>query len=175
MKIALLFWLLIMLYGIYPIEPKALWIEKQADDLTISGQGCGCPCPNAFIRQGSLDIPEQMLHEHPGMHRQQLNLVGNTPFDPLVFEVAVSELLIEGQIVGIDTILCSQDGCEFAARFQVDDWTLLEYQPMYLSWSTGVQSAYQSFFYLGIFLMALWVVVRFTTLDMWLRLLDRIR
>lgn len=171
MKIRLFIWTLIMVYGLLPIQMEALWLEAGPEDLVISGQGCGCPCPNAYIRKGSLEIPDKILHEHPNIYKNQLTLIGNTPFDPFVYEIAISDLWIRGEITGVDTVLCSPKGCEFAAEFTVKDWTLLTYQPKYIAWSDSLQMMYRIIFYLGILSIFLWFLTRYTTPTMWMRIL----
>lgn len=167
--ISLFLWTLIMVYGLLPLEFEALWRKDQAGDLIITGQGCGCPCPNAIVLQGELDIPEKILHEHPNMYKRQVTLVGNTPFEPFVFEVAISRLLIQGEVIGVDTVLCSRSGCEFAPEFRVDDWTLLSYQARYVAWGENIQRGYRVLFYLGLVFLFLGAMRRFTTLSMWMR------
>lgn len=164
-----------MAYGLLPIQMEGLWTEVGPEDLVISGQGCGCPCPNAYIRKGSLDIPDKILHEHPNIYKNQLTLIGNTPYDPFVYEIATSDLLVRGEITGVDTVLCSPKGCEFAAEFTVDNWTLLTYQPKYVAWDDYIQTAYRFLFYLGIFSIFVWILIKYTTLSMWMRVLNFIK
>jgi len=170
MKINLIIWMAIMAYGVIPFRMEALWADAKEGEVILSGQGCGCPCPNAYVRQGTLLIPDSILQEYPTIHRQQLNLTGNTPFDPFIFHVAVSDLRVQGEIIGVDTIACSRSGCEFAVRYRVDSWTLLTYVPQYRSWNRSLQAWYERLFYWGAIIIGVVLVLKNLPFSVWRRL-----
>lgn len=162
MKKFLLPCVLLLAYGLLPYEMKAPWQKIHQEDLIITGQACGCPCPQARVLKGSLDIPQQMRAENPGIYTSQMNLVGKTPFEPFLYEIAIGQIEITGKIVGVDTVLCSPQNCETAPRFLVESWQLIDYVPQFLTWSQIFQFLYScSFALLIIYLFFLLLYVAY--------------
>lgn len=48
--------------------------------LPVESQECGCPCPNAMIIKGELDIPMNFFDYHPVIHNKGINLTGGSPY-----------------------------------------------------------------------------------------------
>ncbi|MEX0811352.1 MAG: hypothetical protein WD048_03980 [Chitinophagales bacterium] len=140
MRYAWLIWLLIALYGFTPATINSLWTRPNKTDLIITGQECGCPCPEARVLKGAIEIPENILDKHPNIHEYELTLTGNSPFEPYNYEIGHSEILIEGKVIGIDTILCSPTDCEVVPKFEVKKWTLTSYSARFWTWNktTGI-------------------------------------
>ncbi|MEM6806027.1 MAG: hypothetical protein AAF696_31810 [Bacteroidota bacterium] len=132
---------LALAYVPYPFS--SIGVSKKAGDLIITGQACGCPCPQARVLEGALNIHDSILHQNPEIYRTQMNLAGNTPFEPFVYEIAVSRLLVQGEVIGIDTILCTRTGCELAPIFRVDSWETLDYVPIIHTWERWQERLYE--------------------------------
>jgi hypothetical protein len=135
MKYAWLIWILITLYGFTPATINTLWTKPTDVDLVITGQQCGCPCAQAIVISGKVSIPEKILNEYPNLLTNQLTLTGNSPFQPYNYEIGHSEILIEGEVVGIDTISCSPTDCEIVPKFKVEKWTLTSYTARIWTWN----------------------------------------
>ncbi|MDW3651447.1 MAG: hypothetical protein R8P61_30490 [Bacteroidia bacterium] len=155
--------IVIAAYLPYPME--YLWTEMSEDAIVIMGQACGCPCANARTLEEKLQIPDSILIRDPEIFRTQMNLVGNHPFKPFVFEIATMPLYVDGQIIGTDTILCREDRCEIAPEFEVSQWRTVDYFPRYKRWEDWQVNG--SIFL--IILACIWIIhSRFPKLIPWL-------
>src|SRR5215208_7064576 len=82
MKPKLLLFLPFMIcsYGFLPVsfyfDRTAL---KDPDTLLIRHQECGCPCPNAFVKEGQLTIPDNILNAYTNIEKKEINITGNDP------------------------------------------------------------------------------------------------
>lgn len=123
MKYGWLIWLTITLYAFVPVSICSFWKSTSDNDLVISSKSCGCPCPTAKVENGQLNIPEIFLNQYPNIYKKQLNLKGNTPYKPFNYEIWLAKIKIKGKVVSIDT----ETICEFAPKFNVDNWTLVSY------------------------------------------------
>lgn len=135
--------LLSLALAFVPYPFSSIGVNKEEGDLVITGQACGCPCPQARVLEGALNIPDTILHQNPEIYRKQMNLEGNTPFEPFFYEIAISRILVEGEVVGVDTILCTRTGCELAPIFRIDSWETLDYIPIIHTWESWQQSLYK--------------------------------
>lgn len=160
MKYAWLIWFLVTFYGFTPATFKTLWTERTDSDLIIIGQSCGCPCPEARIIGGHISIPEKILNDYPNIHQDELTLTGNSPYKPYNMEIGYSEILITGEVIGIDTILCSPSDCELAPKFEVDEWMLTGYSLRLFTWNEIALKSYLFGVPLGFFVLLVLTGVR---------------
>lgn len=136
MKFVILFSVLISIYGFLPVSLTAEKIDlTKPNTLVIQHQECGCPCPEASVKKGSLVIPEEIKSKYPNIHLNEVNLTGRDPFDPYDFELAQQHITVVGEVVGIDTIECDPSGCEIAPVFKVESWSVDTYYPKF--WTHG--------------------------------------
>jgi len=149
MKYAWFIWLIITLYAFVPISVSSLWKSVSDDDLIIKSKACGCPCPDARVKNGQLGIPEIFLEQYPNIHKSQLNLTGNSPYQPFNFEIWLSDIKVTGEVIGVDTILCTETNCEFAPVFKVQSWTLVSYVAQFWTWNRVVNILYLIFVPVG--------------------------
>lgn len=153
MKYAWLIWLIITLSAFVPVSISSLLKSVSDNDLIITSQSCGCPCPNASVESGQLDIPEIFLNQYPNIHKSQLNLTGNSPYNPYHYEIGLSNIKIKGQVIGVDTILCTKTNCEFAPTFKVDSWALIDYVAHFWTWDRTTSFSYIFFVPIGFVLL----------------------
>jgi len=91
MKYAWLMWMAITLYAFAPVSVSSFWKSVSDNDLVITSQSCGCPCPGANVESGQLDIPDILLDQYPNIHKSQLNLTGNSPYKSFNYEIWMSK------------------------------------------------------------------------------------
>ena len=160
MKYAWTTWLLLIAFGFLPPSTESLWTKIAEDDLIITAQECGCPCPEAKIMKGELDIPKEIGEQYPEIHRDQVNLAGNSPFAPYDYETAHAKIKINGEVVGADTVLCEPQSCEMTARFRVDSWTVVSYLPQFMTWNSTLMRAYLGFVVVGLVTLVILSFIR---------------
>ncbi len=125
----ILFFILSIAFAIYGLLPyhKATNVDTtKPNQLIINQQQCGCPCPDALVIKGQLQIPQDIGIQYPTLHTTQLNLDIKDFNEPYNYELGQVKLFIKGKVVGADTILCEPTSCELAPRFQVDSWALVD-------------------------------------------------
>ncbi len=129
-KLFLLLPFIVCGYGLLPVSYH---FDKTAlhhpNNLLIKHQECGCPCPNAYIKEGQIIIPEDLQRKYSTIHKQEINLTGRDPFKPYDPELATQDIIVTGKVVGMDTVLCDQSGCEVVPVFKVDKWSVGIYYP----------------------------------------------
>ena len=125
----LLFLVLSIAFAVYGLLPykKAKNIDtSKPNQLVISQQVCGCPCPDAAVIKGQLTIPPDVVRKYPALHTTELNMDLDNFNEPYNYELGHAKLFINGKVVGADTIVCDPNNCELAPRFQVDSWGLVD-------------------------------------------------
>lgn len=113
------------IYGILPYRKASNINTVLPNQLVVEQQECGCPCPDARIIEGQLQIPTDIISKYPGLHGKQLNLNIDGFNEPYNVELGRAILFIKGRVVGADTILCDPTSCELAPRFEVVSWSLV--------------------------------------------------
>lgn len=113
-------------YGLLPYHKATNINTKQPNQLIVHQQECGCPCPDAGIRKGQLQIPQDIASKYPTLNTTQINLDIEGFNEPYNYELGHARLFIKGKVVGADTILCEPTNCELAPRFQVNSWALVD-------------------------------------------------
>ena len=113
-------------YGLLPYKKAHSIDTTKPNQLIISQQVCGCPCPNAIIDKGELEIPYYISSKFKQLPKTQINLEIKDFYEPYNYELAQARLFIRGKVVGVDTIFCNPASCELAPRFLVEDWTLVD-------------------------------------------------
>lgn len=129
-KLFLLFPFIVCAYGLLPVS---FHFDKASlnnpNNLLIQYQECGCPCPNAYIKQGQIIIPEDLQRKYSNIDKREINITGRDPFEPYDPELATLDIIVTGKVVGMDTVLCNQSGCEVVPLFKVDKWSVSIYYP----------------------------------------------
>ncbi len=124
-----LFLILSIFFSVYGLLPyhKATNIDTtKPNQLVINRQECGCPCPDAEVIKGQLQIPNDIALKYQTLTTTQLNLDIKSFNEPYNYELGHAKLYIKGKVIGADTILCEPTNCELAPRFQVDSWALVD-------------------------------------------------
>ena len=129
-KLILLLPFIICGYGFLPVSFR---FDKTAlnnpNTLLIRHQECGCPCPNAYIKQEQLIIPNDIQNKCSEIDKHEINITGRDPFEPYEPELATQDIIVSGNVVGVDTFLCDQSGCEVVPIFKVETWSVGSYYP----------------------------------------------
>ena len=94
--------------------------------LIIDQQECGCPCPDASITKGKINIPTDISTQYPNLLTTQINLDVKDFNEPYNFELGYAKLFVIGQVVGADSVLCDPTNCELVPRFKVEEWALID-------------------------------------------------
>jgi len=113
-------------YGLLPYNKAKNVDTTKSNQLIVEQQECGCPCPDAAVLKGNLDIPPDITTKYPSLNLRQINLDISDFNEPYNFETGHAKLFITGKVVGADTILCEPANCEIAPRFQVEKWALVD-------------------------------------------------
>ena len=117
-------------YGFLPVTFRfGKTALKDSNTLLIRHQECGCPCPNAFVKEGQLIIPDNIQKAYANIHQREINLTGIDPFEPYEPELAMQDIIVSGKVVGVDTVLCDPSNCEVVPVFKVDKWSAVSYYP----------------------------------------------
>jgi hypothetical protein len=124
--ILLAFSIAFVVYGLLPYNKATNIDTTMPNQLVVNQQECGCPCPEAGIIEGRLNIPQELASKYKNIHTSQLNLDIEDFNEPYNYELGQAKLFIKGKVVGADTILCDPTNCEIAPRFRVDSWRLVE-------------------------------------------------
>ena len=124
--ILLIFSIGFAIYGLLPYRKASNTNTILPNQLVIEQQECGCPCPDARIVKGQLQIPADIASKYQGLHTTQLNLSINGFNEPYNYELGKASLFIKGRVVGTDTIQCDPTSCELAPRFEVESWALVD-------------------------------------------------
>jgi hypothetical protein len=114
------------IYGLLPYRKATNIDTTKPNQLIIHQQECGCPCPDAAVIKGQLQIPQDIASKYQTLNTTQLNLDIKNFNEPYNYELGQAKLFIKGKVVGADTILCEPTNCELAPRFQVDSWALVD-------------------------------------------------
>ena len=67
------------------------------------------------------------MEAYPDIKLTELNLVGNSPYDKGSYELLMMPTYIAGEVVGVDTILCTSTDCEIVPVVEVHTWHSKEY------------------------------------------------
>ena len=113
-------------YGFLPYRKAKDIDTTKPNQLVISQQVCGCPCPDASVIKGQLSIPPDIFSKYPALHTTELNMDIKNFNEPYNYELGHAKLFIKGEVVGADTILCEPTNCELAPLFRVDSWALVD-------------------------------------------------
>jgi len=132
MKFKLLLFLPFIICG-YGFLPVSFRFDKTAinnpNTLLIRHQECGCPCPSAYIKQGQIIIPQDIQNKYSNIDKKEINIIGRDPFEPYDPELAMKDIMVSGKVIGVDTVLCDQSGCEVVPVFKVGKWSVADYYP----------------------------------------------
>jgi len=112
--------------GLLPYHKATNIDTTKPNQLVIHQQECGCPCPDAGVVEGQMQIPQDIASKYQTLNTTQLNLDIKGFNEPYNYELGRAKLFIKGKVVGADTILCEPTNCELAPRFQVDSWALVD-------------------------------------------------
>lgn len=105
---------------------------NEPNTLLIASQQCGCPCPSVRILKGKLIIPDSIQAQYPDIYVDQINLSGQIPYEHEV-NLFFEEIYIQGEVVGIDTVLCTPNSCEIVGDFQINHWQTVGYPYVYMN------------------------------------------
>ena len=121
-------WLISILFIAFGLSPyhKAKNVDtSKPNQLIIDLQQCGCPCPDASVIKGQIQIPSEIAIKYTALDTKQINLDIKEFNEPYNYELGHARLFITGKVVGLHTILCEPTNCELAPHFQVDSWGLI--------------------------------------------------
>jgi hypothetical protein len=114
-------------YGMLPFRKATNVDTSIPNQLIVEQQECGCPCPNAVILKGQLNIPPEIALKYQPIHTTQINLDIEDFNQAYNLNLGMPNLFVKGKVTGIDTILCEPANCELAARFKVESWACTGY------------------------------------------------
>jgi hypothetical protein len=115
------------LYGFLPYRYAYARKTNASNRLLVDQQGCGCDCPDARIIRGTLLIPDKFHRTGLRFDSSQINLEIKGLDGRSNYSLGVADLYINGEMIGVDTVSCSDNGCDAVARFHVDNWRVSEY------------------------------------------------
>lgn len=131
-----------LLYGALPITLETLWHTKNNEDIIITGQQCGCPCPQARLINGNLNIPDSIKNLYPNIYQNEFDLIGNSPLEEFNFDIYQSEIIIFGNITGVNKSICFDNKHDITPEFKVQDWILINYVPKFYIWNSFLFASY---------------------------------
>ena len=121
-------------FGLLPVTIPNSQLPDKENALLINRQECGCPCAEAVIVGGKLNIDSTIIKNYPTIQTTSMTVVNFPPFENITndnyatFEFANgNSFRIHGKVIGIDTIYCDPPNCEIVPLFEVDDWTITTY------------------------------------------------
>ena len=119
-------------YGFLPISIPKYGNQTSENELRIERQECGCPCPNSRIVGGELEISEEWIKKNPQLidNKSEINIISNSNHKRIEWFWELqgeTSYFVEGEIIGIDTILCNPENCEIAPRFEIKKIRLNSY------------------------------------------------
>ena len=123
----LLLSLMFATYGLLPYKKASNIDTRKPNQLIIDQQECGCPCPDALVVKGELQIPPNLLIVSPALQTSQINLEIDNFNEQYNFDLGHARLFVSGKVIGADTLMCEPTKCELAPRFKVESWGLVEY------------------------------------------------
>ena len=151
----------ILLYGVLPIKIPNYFDDfalfEKPNILLVSRQECGCPCAEGVILKGTLEYSEKIKKQFPTLspNSQEITIVNFSPFDDITnenyqtFDFANNNnFKIDGEVIGVDTILCNPENCEIVPKFRVENWSLNSYYARFWLWDITFILVY----------FALWVI-----------------
>jgi hypothetical protein len=128
----------LIIVGLWPANVFYLFYSyDEPNVLKIEELSCTC-CPDAHIIKGKLIIPEYLKQKFPTLKNQssEIELSGNNPFkqiwsdDTKYWYIVGDNIKISGQVLGVDSFDCGSY-MDYAARFEVKDWQLASYEPIF--------------------------------------------
>ena len=125
---------IIILFAIcaYGFLPVSLFFDKsdakKPNYLLIERQECGCPCPNASIKEGKLLIADDTLKKYSQISTKEINISGRNPFVNDL-DLTLKQVIVYGKTVGVDSVMCEPSDCELVANFEVYNWKINGYYP----------------------------------------------
>lgn len=126
--------------------------------LKVTPQVCGCPCPNALIEEGKLVIPIEFNIKHLNIYNTELNIVNSSILTRFSNIGEYHVLYVRGEIVGFDTIACSERSCELAYRFRIDKEYTKDYVPLILLFNSKAYYVYLIVSIVGLFIVGFIII-----------------
>ena len=115
-----------VVHGFLPYKKTTTMDTSRPNQIVIDQQECGCPCPDAMIISGQLQIPDEISNKYKNLSTTEINLQIKSFNDPYNYELGHAKLFVTGDVVGADTILCDPTNCLLAPRFKVGSWSLVD-------------------------------------------------
>lgn len=130
-----------IVYAFWPASwPSANIQYDKPNQLKIRFQECGCPCPDAFIEQGTLEFNDSIKQRYPTLSEKsvEINLVNFSAIEEKNGHsstdfgfISNNDFHIKGEVIGADTVACSPYDCALTPIFRVSDWEISTYYPQF--------------------------------------------
>lgn len=144
----------IIIYGLLPISTSIFSNSLSSSTFKVERQECGCPCPNARIIDGAFVIPEEWTNQYPQLKSptHEINLSFKAKHKSIEnFWLINSEVLIvSGNMIGVDTILCNPEFCELTPLVNVNQVKTITYTPQFWTFKSNFLFYYFSFSFFGL-------------------------
>jgi hypothetical protein len=126
-------------YGFLPYKYAFTRKTNASNRLLVDQQECGCDCPDARIIRGALLIPDKFRRAGLRLDSSQINLEIKGLSGRSNYSLGVADLYINGEVIGVDTVSCSDNGCDVVARFHVYNWRVSEYLCWIAVWPLWIE------------------------------------
>jgi hypothetical protein len=123
----LLFSAAFLLIGLAPYRWAAGRKVSRPDELIVSPQECGCPCPDARIKAGKAVIPPALISPCGRISEREVNLVFKEKGPFSNYELMYRDLLLRGRVISLDTEFCTETYCELVPRLEVSHWDVVPF------------------------------------------------
>jgi hypothetical protein len=125
-------------YGLLPVSMTFRTFDfSNPNTLEVSYQVFGCPTANARIVNGELQFSEHIKQKFPNLQEsgKEITLIDLPLFENITgaeYNILIDNTFkITGQVIGVDTILCDLFSHEIVPKFQVSDWKITSYEPIF--------------------------------------------
>ena len=124
LKILMLIWLSIVGYWLLPLKkPKLPTHQLETNTILATQQFCERDCADILIKQGVLEIPDDIRTHFPGMRTDVANVIGSSPFKKSKGALMFSyDFIMNGHVQGIDS---SKEG--YIPIYYIKEWYPTQY------------------------------------------------
>lgn len=137
---------------------------NQTNNLLVERQECGCPCANAVIVKGEIQLSDSLKRAFPELNEKEISLINFSAFDNVAENynfIFDNKFKVTGKVIGIDTIFCQPSNCEVVPKFKVDSWTLPNYYPKFWRFNPVVTAIYLLTWIIGLPMLAIVTAMNF--------------
>lgn len=109
------------------------------DEAIIHFQECGCPCPDALVKEEHFSIPDSLAEKLKQNEFLEIYLENDSDID---YESSQFDIKIKGKIIGANPDFCDGNDCYYTPIVRIDSWEIADYVSWFWNWDRNFAMSY---------------------------------